>query len=241
VSLHFGAHTSTIYPVLLWDERDGATLIDAGVPGSHVEIEGHLARLGLGWKDIRRLLLTHQDIDHIGGARAVVDASGAEVLAHEGDVPYIQGERRLLKMDPSRIETMLGALPPERRAGVREMLLHPPSVHVDRVVSDGERLPYRDGLLVVHTPGHTPGHLSIFLGRDRLLVSGDALRVVDGEMAGPSPTATADVPQAMASLRKLLSLPIDRVLCYHGGLTRPGAAAALRRLVSAGEPPGKST
>ena len=232
VPMRLGATASTIHPVLLWDERDGATLIDAGVPGAHVTIGENLARLGLGWKDVRRLVITHQDIDHMGGARAVVEASGARVLAHPDDVPYIQGDRPLLKITPTRVETMISTLPPEQRDRVRELFLHPPTVHVDQLLSDGEVLPYRGGLRVIHTPGHTPGHLSIFIEVDRLLVSADALRVVDGALAGPLPTATPDLPQAMASLQKLLPLPIERILCYHGGLAGTAAAQELRRVAA---------
>ncbi len=230
--MRFGAVAGTIYPLLMWDENNGATLVDTGVPGSHVAIQGHLARLGLGWKDIRRIILTHQDIDHIGGANAVVEASGAEVLAHAGDLPYIQGEKRLLKMDPSRIETIVQALPAEERDRVRALFSNPPKVHVSRTVADGEQLPYRGGVTVIHTPGHTPGHISLFLAADRLLVAGDALRADKGALQGPSPQATPDLPQATSSLRKLLDLLIDRVLCYHGGISEANVRGRLRELAA---------
>jgi glyoxylase-like metal-dependent hydrolase (beta-lactamase superfamily II) len=230
--MRFGANESVIHPVLMWDDKEGATLVDTGVPGSHVAIEGHLGRLGLGWKDIRRVIITHQDIDHIGGAAAVVKASNAEVLAHADDIPYIQGERPLLKMDPKRIEAMIQALPTEQRDRVRDLFLHPPTVRVDRALADGETLHLRGGIVVIHTPGHTPGHISLFLPADRLLISGDALRVVDGVLAGPSPAATPDMAQATASVKKLLVHDIDRVLCYHGGLSGTPVAGRLRELAA---------
>lgn len=230
VTMRLGANESTIYPVLTWDNEHGATLIDTGVPGSEAAIGEHLARLGLGWKAIRRIIITHQDIDHIGGANAAVMASNAEVLAHADDIPYIQGDRRLLKADPARIEERLQALPLEQRERVRQFFANPPRVRVDRALADGEKLPYGGGMVVIHTPGHTPGHISIFLSPDRILISGDALRAEDGVLQGPSPSATADFPLATASLRKLLTYPIDRVLCYHGGLTKPGAFRRLREL-----------
>jgi len=71
----------------------------------------------------RRVIITHQDFDHIGGANAVVAASGAEVLAHGDDVPFMRGERRLLKLEPGRIEAMVQALPAEQRERV-PVLLH---------------------------------------------------------------------------------------------------------------------
>jgi glyoxylase-like metal-dependent hydrolase (beta-lactamase superfamily II) len=231
VSMRLGANQSTIYPVLMWDEKDEATLIDTGVAGSDVAIGEHLTRLGLEWKNIRRIILTHQDVDHIGGAGAIVKASNAEVLAHEDDIPYIQGERRLLKMNPDRIEAMLKTVPAEQRERVRQLFENPPTVHVDRALVDGEKLPYSGGIVVIHTPGHTPGHISLFLGAERLLIAGDALRAENGVLQGPSLSSTPDLAVATASLRKLLDYPIDRVLCYHGGLTNPGSLVRLREIV----------
>lgn len=230
IPMRFGTNESIIHPVLIWDEKEGATLIDTGIPGSHAAIGAHLERLGLSWKDLRRIILTHQDIDHIGGASAIVEASGAEVLAHPDDIPYIQGERMLIKWNPARLEAMLQAAPPEQHERVRRLFGAPPRVRVDRALADGERLPYRGGITVIHTPGHTPGHIGLYLSADRLLVSGDALRAENGLLQGPSPQMTPDLPLATASLRKLLSYPIERVLCYHGGLSAPGALARLREL-----------
>jgi glyoxylase-like metal-dependent hydrolase (beta-lactamase superfamily II) len=230
VPMRLGANPSTIYPVLLWDKTEGATLIDTGVPGSDALIGEHVARLGMGWKDVRQIIITHQDIDHIGGASAAVRASNAEVLAHGDEIPYIQGERRLIKMDPARIESMVRTLPAEQRDAMRRLFASPPRVKVTRALIDGEKLPYGGGIVVIHTPGHTPGHISLFITKERILISGDALRAENGVLQGPSPTATLDLAAATVSLRKLLDYPIDRVLCYHGGLTLPGALARLREL-----------
>jgi len=112
-----------IHPALLWDDRDGATLVDAGMPGQLADIEGKLAELGLKLTDIRRILLTHQDLDHIGSAGDIARATGAEVYAHDADVPYIQGERPLPKLDMSRIESRLSALPGSSRTGCARSFL----------------------------------------------------------------------------------------------------------------------
>jgi glyoxylase-like metal-dependent hydrolase (beta-lactamase superfamily II) len=85
-------------------------------------------------------------------------------------------------------------------------------------------------MVVIHTPGHTPGHISLFIPAERLLISGDALRTENGDVVGPHPPATPDMPLAIASLKKLLDYPIDRVLSYHGGLSKPGALAKIREL-----------
>ncbi len=234
LQMRFGSMQSVIYPLLLWDGKDGATLVDAGLPGSHVEIEGHLRRLGLAWKDIRRVILTHQDIDHVGGAGAVVAASKAEVLAHRDDIPYIQGEKPSLKMDPARVEAMLQTLPEDQRERARAMFLASSKVQVERALRDGEVLPLHGGIVVIHTPGHTPGHLSLYLASERVLIAADALRAENGRLEGPGASATPDMAQATASLRKFLPFAIDRVLCYHGGLVEGDPGARIEELSPGG-------
>jgi glyoxylase-like metal-dependent hydrolase (beta-lactamase superfamily II) len=106
----------------------------------------------------------------------------------------------------------------------------PPSGKVDRTLNDGEELPLHGGIEVIHTPGHTPGHLSLFVEKAGLLIAGDELRVEEGELVGPSEWATPDMERANASLRKLLDYRIDYVLCYHGGLYGPDASERIAQL-----------
>ncbi len=225
-----GSSGGTINPVALWDERDGMTLIDTGLPGQMPVIEEALQGLGPGLRSLKRILLTHQDLDHIGSAAAIVQATHAEVYAHAADVPFIRGELPLLKLDVKRLETRLAALPAERRAQALRMLSSPPKVEVDHALSGGEELPFHGGIVVIPTPGHSPGHVSYYLKAHRLLIAGDALRVENGSLIGPTPMATPDMRRAVASLHNLLPWRIEAILCYHGGLMKRDIAARLRAL-----------
>jgi glyoxylase-like metal-dependent hydrolase (beta-lactamase superfamily II) len=219
-----------IHPALLWDDRDGATLVDAGMPGQLTDIEGKLGELGLKLTDIRRILLTHQDLDHIGSAGDIARATGAEVYAHNADVPFIQGDIPLLKLDMSRLESRLSALPRDQQTRARALLSSPPKVNVDRVLNGGEELPFHGGMVVIPTPGHTPGHVCYYLKAQMLLIAGDALRAEDGSLIGPSPMATPDMRRALSSLKNLQPYRIDTVLCYHGGLAQRDVGSRLRDL-----------
>jgi glyoxylase-like metal-dependent hydrolase (beta-lactamase superfamily II) len=234
--MSFMAMKSTIHPVVLWEGREGVTLIDAGFPGQLPLIESGLTGLGLKLKDVKRIFLTHQDLDHIGSAEAVQTATGAEVYAHAADKPYIEGEKRLVKMDPARMEDRLKAMPEKLRHQARLMMSAPPTVKVVHVLQGGELLPFHGGVEVIPTPGHTPGHVCFFVKTLGLLVSGDALRVENGELAGPSTGATPDMPGAIASLKNLLAYPIRTVLCYHGGYFDRDPTARIRELAEAGAP-----
>jgi len=230
IAARFWGTRSTIHPVVLWEGRDGATLIDTGYPGQMSAIERALGVAGVKLTDLKRILLTHQDLDHIGSAEALAAATGAEVFAHAADVPYIQGERRLVKMDPARFEERLKALPERLRDQARLLIASLPSVKVNRTLQGNEKLLLHGGIDVIATPGHTPGHVCYYVRPLQLLVAGDALRVENGDLMGPSPTATPDMPGALASLRNLLSLPIKAVVCYHGGFYDRLPADRIREL-----------
>lgn len=114
--------------MVLWDGKDGASLIDAGYPGQMADIERALGEAGVKLGEVKRILLTHQDLDHIRSAEALAAATGAEVFAHAADTPYIQGEKRLVKMDPARFEERLKGLPEKLRDQARLMISSLPTV-----------------------------------------------------------------------------------------------------------------
>jgi glyoxylase-like metal-dependent hydrolase (beta-lactamase superfamily II) len=86
------------------------------------------------------------------------------------------------------------------------------------VLTDGEELPFGGGVTVIHTPGHTPGHICLYHAGTKTLITGDALNLVDGELTGPNPQFTHDLTTARSSLKKLARFDIDKVICYHGGV-----------------------
>ncbi len=223
--------SSVIYPALLWDS-DEATLVDTGIPGQLDALREEIKNAGVDFESIHRIILTHQDIDHIGGLPEILRIRGGEieVLAHKEEKPYIEGDKPLIKMNRERMAQMMESLPQSQRHQLQRIFARPPSGKVDRTLHDREELPLHGGIEVIHTPGHTPGHLSLFVNKANLLIAGDELRVEEGELVGPSERATPDMSSANASLRKLTDYPIDYVLCYHGGFYGPNASERIAAL-----------
>jgi glyoxylase-like metal-dependent hydrolase (beta-lactamase superfamily II) len=87
---------------------------------------------------------------------------------------------------------------------------------------------------VILTPGHTPGHICLYLERSRTLVAGDALTASEGRLQGPNASATQDMPTACQSVRKLADLDLQAIVCYHGGVVRDDANAQIRRVAEEG-------
>src|SRR5262249_22975712 len=76
---------------LILDATHGPTLVDTGLPGQQDAIATALAEAGVQVHDLKRIILTHQDIDHVGSLHDLVQSSGARVLAHATEVPFIDG------------------------------------------------------------------------------------------------------------------------------------------------------
>ena len=216
--------TTMIYPTLLWDEQN-VVLVDTGYPGQLPLFQEALEQAGFSFGKLTKIIATHQDIDHIGNLSGILNAAGSsiEVLATEADKPYIQGEKMLIKMTPEVIARMMASFPPEmpeeRKQAFKKGLENPPKGPVHTTLADGERLPYGGGVIVIHTPGHTPGHLCLYHPGSKTLIAADALGAVEGRLARPRAT-DYDTNMAAESLKKLAQYEIETVICYHGGLYR---------------------
>jgi len=211
----------TIHPVILFD-KDSWTLIDTGMPGSASVIRNLAIQAGLGELPLRTIILTHQDIDHIGGLPGILanESEAPTVLAHPDDEGAINGTQPSYKMSPERLAGFLQQLPENIRLQYEQTFLHPSRPNVDRTFVDGEMLPIGGGLTVIHTPGHTPGHVSLYHQQSKTLIVGDAMVAANGELMGPNPSVTPNLEQALESLKKFKSFDIEKVICYHGGLVQ---------------------
>ena len=210
--LEIATEGMVLHPVLVWDDKD-TVLIDTILPGKLGLLEEAIAAAGKRLDDITTLILTHQDLDHVGCAKELRER-GIKIMAHEIEAPYLQGDKtpvRLAEMEADPGQS-------GRAAAIRSMAegLYLP---VDQLLTDGEVLDLAGGIRVVHTPGHMPGHISLVLPGDIVAV-GDASVSEDGKLLGPNPQFTypQNMPEANASLEKLLNLSPKKILCFHGGV-----------------------
>lgn len=215
---------SVIHPTLIWDDNE-VILVDTGIPGQLGEIREAIEKAGVSFNKLTKVILTHQDIDHIGSLPEILKAADhkIEVLAHEEDKPYIEGEKPSIKMNPERVAKMLESLPEEQRQKIKTLFGTPLTAKVDKTISDGEVLPFCGGITVIFTPGHTPGHISLYHHQSKTLITGDALVAANGILMGPNPHATPDMETALQSIKKFTNYDIKTVICYHGGVIKENA------------------
>lgn len=149
----------------LWKWRDGVTLIDTGYPGKAETILIALRKQGYADHNLRRIIITHADLDHSGNVAELKRATGAVVACHVVEKQFLEYPRRrqaaswLLRP----LLWLLSWFP-----GFSPLPITP-----DELLVDGQELP--EGFTVIHTPGHTPGHIALLHKGNRFLISGDAL------------------------------------------------------------------
>lgn len=219
VTMSFGNIEQTVYPTLLWD-RHNIILVDCGFIGALPILEEALRRNGLSVEQLTGLVLTHHDHDHMGAAAAIKRINpDIKVFASSEEAPYISAGEKPLRL--KQAEEMQKILPPERQAfgeAFCNMLRRVEPVEVDVFLHDGQRLDWCEGCKVIATPGHTPGHISLLMEKDSIVITGDAIALEDGKPAIANPQFTIDIDQAQKSLEKLCSLNAKVYYCYHGGV-----------------------
>ncbi|ARU60751.1 MBL fold metallo-hydrolase [Tumebacillus avium] len=212
--------TNTIHPTLVWDDEN-AILIDTGYPGQLPLIRTAMEEAGVPFEKLTQVIITHQDLDHVGSLPSILQeaAQKIEVLANPIEIPYIDGSKRPLKLTDEAVAQAEASLPPDVPAEWKQaflsLLKNPPQAPVDTTIAHGDTLPC--GLTVIDTPGHTPGHISLYHAPSKTLIAGDAMVIEAGQLNGPSPLYTLDMETATRSLQQFTSFDIETVICYHGG------------------------
>ena len=207
-----------LHPVLLPGDTD-TVLVDCGYPGSLELLEAELSARGASLAQVTKLVLTHQDDDHMGAAAELKERYPAlQILASETEAPYISGERKNLRL--RQAEEMQAQLPEDQKEfGLQfcRRLRRVPPVAVDRPLHPGEQFGWGGGCEILGTPGHTPGHISIRAQNGEYLIAGDAAVVEDGALAVANPEFCLDLNEAVRSLERLRAASCRRYLCFHGG------------------------
>jgi glyoxylase-like metal-dependent hydrolase (beta-lactamase superfamily II) len=221
-----GSDTVNSYLVI---DGDGVTIIDAGLPRYWRLLDSELARLGLTLDDVRALILTHGDTDHIGFAARLHRERGIPAYLHPAD----HARARLEVKKPNRGWGPVKAGPlagflwyTVRQGGLRI----PPAAGL-QPAEDGQVLDVPGAPRIIHVPGHTPGSVAVHVPAVDALFIGDTMttRNVLTGATGPKPAPfTLEPGQAMASLARIGDVDATWVLPGHGPAWDGGVTEAVR-------------
>jgi glyoxylase-like metal-dependent hydrolase (beta-lactamase superfamily II) len=222
-----------IVAAYLVDDGAGVTVIDAGLSGHWRDLLRELKQMGRGPEDIRGIILTHGDTDHLGFAERLRTQYNVPIYMHEADAARAKGKEK--------VKGSFGAfrlLPTARffayaisKGGFRTKYVT--EVHT---VKDGDELALPGHPRIIGLPGHSAGSIAIFSPDADAIFVGDALttRSVLTGAKGPAPAPfTNDPAQALASLRRLAEIHATFVLPGHGAPWTGGVAAAIEKISGA--------
>lgn len=212
-------------------------LVDAGMSDSANEIISVTEdRFGKNSRP-EAIILTHGHFDHVGASIELVKHWNVPVYAHELELPFLTGKKSYPKPDPTvegGLVAKLSPLFPNEPVNLGD--------HVKKLPADGT-VPGLPDFRWIHTPGHSPGHVSLFRKADRALIAGDAFVTVkqeslykvvtqEQEISGPPRYLTTDWDAAEKSVDRLEALQPTVAITGHGlPMVGEKLSKSLRKLV----------
>jgi glyoxylase-like metal-dependent hydrolase (beta-lactamase superfamily II) len=225
-----------IVAAYLVDTDDGVTVIDAGLAGHWTDLKRELAGIRRSLEDVRGVILTHGDTDHLGFAERLRREHGVPVYVHEADAARARGEVKAkaswgrIKLGPTA-RFLAYAM---RKGGTRTTYLTDVVV-----VHDGQVLDLPGAPRIIALPGHSPGSVAVHVPIADAVFVGDGLttrHVLTGRL-GPQPAPFTDNPdQALASLSRLEGIGVTWVLPGHGTPWHGGVQEAVRQIRAVAHP-----
>jgi glyoxylase-like metal-dependent hydrolase (beta-lactamase superfamily II) len=195
-------------------------VIDTSLASAPAKILEQLQAKGYQPGDVKRILLTHAHPDHVAGLPQLKALTGAQVIASTLEKPVIEGEMPVQRPPREALSGLARMIPPSETRFER--------TPVDRVVEDGETLTeVMEGLQVVATPGHAPGHIAFWQPDKRFLFCGDVIFHVFG-LRLPLAPFTVDMAENIRSIRRLAELDASVVCFGHGNPLTTNAAQIIR-------------
>ena len=216
--------------VFVLQSPDGLTLIDTSVVGVRGRLESTLTKAGLNLSNIKRILITHAHVDHMGGAAELHEATGALVWVHARDAAVVRGEQAAPRPLPEQV-----SLPDKLFGKVIETFVGDdlPSAPVHRELNEGDVLdevwPH---LSVVHLPGHSPGQVGFWLPEEKLLIGGDVMMHLTPWLTRPLAAYTPDMAEADRSIQKVAELGVQTLGVGHGPALIGNAGSAINKLAA---------
>lgn len=231
IDMEVNGFLSTLHPVIVSDDQE-MVLFDCGHNGAIDQLNNKALAAGFDLKRLTKVIITHHDHDHMGSlADLKRQYPWVNVYASAVEAEYIRGEVKSVRLQQA--QEQLELLPEDQKEHAQkriDMLRLIEPVEVDGILEDGDVIDVCGGVEVVATPGHLPGHISLYLRDFKTMIAGDALVVADGKLYRANPRFTLDKDEAYTSARRFINYAIDTLICYHGGAITENIKESLENL-----------
>lgn len=208
-------------------------LVDCGYAGFADKLEKAANAYGLSLQQLTGIIITHHDVDHVGGLYEIKERYPTiKVYSPPLEKQFIEGTLPSLRLQQA--EALLPYLPEESQPAAtafQDLLRSVKPVAVDEVLPPDESISFLPGVFSVSTSGHMPGHISLYLPDERILIAADAIVIENGEIEIANPQFTLDLKQAVQSVYKLSLLKPLKIICYHGGVLEVDIEKNFERLL----------
>lgn len=227
-----GFSNQPIYPVVLTNEND-MILVDTGYPGQIDKIKESFKDNNLDFNKLKSIILTHQDIDHVGCVMDIVkEIPNIKIYSYEVEKDYITGIKTPTKIES--LEKVIDTLPEKTKFMYNTMkrFFDNNKINIDKTLKDKDIISEFDNVSVIYTPGHTPGHMCLYIKDINTLIAGDCLINNNNILSTINPSINYDNNLYIESLKKLSNYDIEKVICYHGGLCDTNVNEQIKSLVN---------
>ncbi|MET3317479.1 UNVERIFIED_ORG: glyoxylase-like metal-dependent hydrolase (beta-lactamase superfamily II) [Peribacillus simplex] len=217
IEFEFNGQKNYIYPSLIILENE-LTLVDTGYTNFLNLIENEILKNGYEIKNLKNIIITHYDNDHIGSLYDFKEKyPWINIIASEIESKYISGEMKAERL--VQAEKMLENMPNEDMEFGKwfiQQLKNLKHVSIDEKLHDGDMI-LDNNCRVIATPGHTSGHISLYFPSLKSVITGDSAVKENHELVIANPHFCLNVEKAKQSLTKIKNLKAENYYCYHGG------------------------
>jgi glyoxylase-like metal-dependent hydrolase (beta-lactamase superfamily II) len=195
------------------------TLIDTGMPKNGKKILEYISNLGFKPSDLKQIIITHYHPDHIGSLFEVWSETKADIFVHDIDSPYVSGKKKI-PLPKGGKRFLYGFL---------SLFMKFKFVESNKKIKDGDTI---KNLRVIHTPGHTPGHICLYDSKRKILFSADMFRVEKGQIQPADESFVDNKEELEKSLVKISKLNFDVICPGHGDFVKSDGKALLERYLN---------
>lgn len=222
--------STVLFPTLIQVNKKNI-LVDCGYEEMFEEFVAALDSAGITTKDLYAIIVSHDDIDHLGALYQFKNANPDLIIySSKIEEPSVSGKIKSERLEQA--ENSLANIPDEHKNWADDFiqqLKNIQRINVDLVLDDNDKI--EEDIVVIHTPGHTKGHISLHIPSQSIVIANDAMVFEGDELNIANPAFTLDITAAVESVERIRDLRPAKLICYHGGVLESMVDEKLEALV----------